>query len=533
MTVTRRQAEARPDRPSVVARPALRDRADQADQADQADRAGRADLSPARARLLLLLAAALGATLRLVNLGTLGLNSDEVVYAGQAASLAGNPLFVGTFPVFRAHPMLMQSVLSVVYAHGEQDIAGRAIVALIGVATVGLAYLLGRELYDRRTGVIAAAVLAVMPYHVIVSRQVLLDGPMVFFATLTLLCLARFARTQRVLWMVAAGGAMGLTALTKESSLVLIGGVYAFLALTPAIRRPITAGLAGGAVLVALFAVHPVTQALAGHSSTGSSYLIYQLLRRPNHGWEFYAVTVPPAMGPLVLVAAGLLFWRARGQVGWRETLLLCWIAVPVLFFEIWPVKGFQYLLPMAPALAVLAARGLLRLPVRYRLRIVRPRALAVGAVLVSLLIASAGQVLTTGGSTFLAGTGGVPGGREAGAWIRANTPDGSTVLTVGPSMSNIIKFYGRRPAFGLSVSPNPLHHNPAYPPLTNPDREMKQGDLQYVVWDAFSAARSPHFSDYLLQLTERYHGRIIHTEYLDHGEDRPEPIIIVYEVRP
>lgn len=67
----------------------------------------------------------------------------------------------------------------------------------------------------------------------IVSRQVLLDGPMVFFATLTLLCLARFARTQRLLWMVAAGGAMGLTALTKESSLVLLGGVYAFLASSP------------------------------------------------------------------------------------------------------------------------------------------------------------------------------------------------------------------------------------------------------------------------------------------------------------
>jgi hypothetical protein len=60
----------------------------------------------------------------------------------------------------------------------------------------------------------------------------------------------------------------------------------------------------------------------------------------------------------------------------------------------------------------------------------------------------------------------------------------------------------------------------------------MKQGDLQYVVWDAFSAARSPYFSDYLLQLTERYHGRIVHTEYLDRGDGHPEPIIVVYAVR-
>jgi 4-amino-4-deoxy-L-arabinose transferase-like glycosyltransferase len=492
------------------------------------------DLSPARSRLLLLLAMATGAVLRLVNLPSIGLNSDEVVYAGQAASLAGNPVFVDVFPVFRAHPMLLQSLLSVIYAEGEHDVAGRSVIALFGVATIGVVYLLGRELYARWTGVTAAALLAVMPYHVIVSRQVLLDGPMVFFATLTLLCLARFARTQHILWMLAAGGAMGLTALTKESSLVLLGCVYAFLALTPAIRRPIRSALAGLAVVGTLFAVHPVTQNLAGSTKTGSSYLVYQLLRRPNHGWEFYAVTVPWAVGPLVLLAAAIVFWRNRSQLGYREVLLVCWIAVPVLFFEVWPVKGYQYLLPIAPALAVLAARGLLRLPVRSGLRAVplRPRAIAVAVVLASLLAASVGPVLGSGSSTFLAGTGGVPGGREAGRWIRENTPEGATVLTVGPSMSNIVKFYGHRPSFGLSVSPNPLHRNPAYPPLYNPDRQMKQGDLQYVVWDSFSAARSPHFSDYLLQLTDRYHGRVVHTEYIDSG-GRREPVIVVYAVRP
>lgn len=503
------------------------------------DGARAGDLAPARARTLLLGAVTVAAVLRLVNLGTLGLNSDEVVYAGQAASLAGNPVHVDTFPVFRAHPMLLQSLLSAVYAHGEPDVAGRAVVAVIGVATVVLAHLLGRELYDRRTGVLAAGVLALMPYHVIVSRQVLLDGPMVFFATLTLLCLARFARTQQLVWMLAAGGAMGLTALTKESSLVLVGAVYAFFALTPAVRRPIVAALGGGAVLLALFAVHPLTQALAGHAKTGSSYLVYQLLRRPNHGWDFYPAVVPWAVGPLVLVAAALALRRGGGPRGWRELLLLCWIAVPVVFFEVWPVKGYQYLLPVAPALAVLAARGLQSLPTRRVLRVRRralplpSRALATGAVLASLLLVAAGPVLSAGTGTFLAGTGGVPGGREAGAWIRANTPEGATVLTIGPSMSNIVKFYGHRPSFGLSVSPNPLHRNPAYPPIHNPDRQLKQGELQYVVWDAFSAARSPHFSAYLLELARRYHGRVVHTEHLARGDGAPEPIIVVYAVRP
>jgi hypothetical protein len=97
MTLTRDPAGATTDQLPVDARRAVIDRT---------------DLSPARTRLLLLLAAGVGAALRLVNLGTLGLNSDEVVYAGQAAALAGNPVYVDTFPVFRAHPMLLQSLLS-------------------------------------------------------------------------------------------------------------------------------------------------------------------------------------------------------------------------------------------------------------------------------------------------------------------------------------------------------------------------------------------------------------------------------------
>ena len=37
---------------------------------------------------------------------------------------------------------------------------------------------------DRQARLVAAAILALMPYHVAVTRQVLLDGPKTFFITL-------------------------------------------------------------------------------------------------------------------------------------------------------------------------------------------------------------------------------------------------------------------------------------------------------------------------------------------------------------
>ena len=67
--------------------------------------------------------------------------------------------------------------------------------------------------------------------------------------------------------------------------------------------------------------------------------------------------------------------------------------------------------------------------------------------------------------------------------------------------MANIIQFYGHRQAYGLSVSPNPLHRNPSYDRSTTRTCELRNGDIQYLVWDSFSAARSPSFSEQLLAL--------------------------------
>ncbi|BCL15878.1 glycosyltransferase family 39 protein [Micromonospora sagamiensis] len=485
--------------------------------------------------------AALAAVVRAWQLDALGFNSDEAVYAGQAASLAGNPRYADLFPVFRAHPMLFQALLSPFFRAGEVDVAGRVVVVVLGVATVLAVYPLGARLYGRRVGLVAALLLAVMPYHVVVTRQVLLDGPMVLFATLTLYCLVRFVQAQRLTWYLATAAMLGLTMLTKETSVVLAGGVYAFLALTPMVRRPVRATLAALPVLAAIFAVHPLSQALAGRSSTGRNYLVWQLFRRPNHPMDFYLDNVPAAMGALVLVAALGGLWWARRRRSWRETLLLCWIAVPVVFFQLWPVKGFQYLLPVAVPLVLLAARALLTLPVPTRLiRRVRSarlvpavRLAAVAVVAASLLWPCWNAVNHAGRTTFLAGSGGVPGGREAGRWLAANTPEGSVILTVGPSMANIVRYYGSRQSYGLSVSPNPLHRNPSYTPLHNPDASLRANDLHYVVWDSFSARRSTYFSERLLTLVRRYHGRVVHTEYVDGPDRTPVPVIIIYEVRP
>ncbi|MRR32370.1 glycosyltransferase family 39 protein, partial [bacterium] len=146
--------------------------------------------------------------------------------------MAGVPILEHIFPIFRAHPLLFQFLLSLVYRIQFSDLAARLLAVSFGVGTIFLTYQIGRILYGRLPGALAALFIALMPYHVIVSRQVLLDGPMVFFTTLTLYFLVLFGTTQKPTWLYLSGASMGLAVLSKETSIVLLGAIYAFLALS-------------------------------------------------------------------------------------------------------------------------------------------------------------------------------------------------------------------------------------------------------------------------------------------------------------
>jgi dolichol-phosphate mannosyltransferase len=479
---------------------------------------------------------ALSAFLRFWQLTAVGFNSDEAVYTGSAASIAGNSPLAAMFPVFRAHPLLFQTLLSLVLRVHDTDWTARAFAAGIGVATVGVTFLLARKLYGTGAGLMAAALLAVMPYHVIVSRQVLLDGLMTLCATGALYCVARYVENGRLSWLLACAGTMSAAILAKETSVVLLGGLYMFFALTPVARLRVRQIWLALLLIVAEVAIWPVMLRLSGHDRTGQSYLLWQLFRRPNHGTWFYFTILPSWIGLAVLAAAFAgLIWLRR-ETTWRERLLLSWMVVPVLFFTLWPVKGFQYLLPVAPVLATLAGRTLTRalpLPRHWRAGRLAMGVLA-AATAVSLVIPAWTRSQPSARIT-MAGSGGMTGGREAGEWILRHAPQGSRFLAIGPSVANVLEFYGHHQVSALSISTNPHDRNPSYAPVVNPDLDLRQGEFQYIVVDAYTGSHSRYFAGKALRLVRRFHGVVAFTSAstVRLGPHTVSPAITIYEVHP
>jgi putative flippase GtrA len=552
------------------------------------DRTRIGDIANVRTSVLLAGILLVAAVVRLWAITTVGLNNDEAVYAGQGAALAGDPIYSTLFAIFRAHPLLVQFLFSIPYRiFGVNDVTPRLIAIAFGVAGVALCYYTADLLYGRRAAFIAAVVLTFMPYHVVVTRQALLDGPETTLYLLAVYLLARYCINRSPRWLYGAAFAAGLTVLAKETAILLVPVFGAFLLLTPQIRVGLRRLVVSGVIFVVAFGPYPLSILIGKGTSAAQSFLLWQILRQPNHTWTFYADVLPSAMGPLIVIAAAAGLVIAVRQAGWQDRLLIAWIGVPIAFFELWPVKGYQYLLPIAPAVAILAGLTFDRLlhgtseatapqPARLRpavpssapsdasaslassaaetpetaadasragrSRPVRSRlAIASAALLVvtisSIAVPTALAVNTTTMTSSLAGTGGLPGGRDAGTWIKDNVPKGATFLTEGPTLANIIEFYGQRRAYALSVSPNPLRRNPAYDPINNPDRALQLSQIQYIATDIWSAQRSVFFDTVLRRYVARYHGSLVYeqkAQVRDYSGNVSTAVVIqIYEVRP
>lgn len=160
-----------------------------------------------RVALILLLLGA--AALRLWDLGENppGFFCDEASFAleGRSVLKTGRDLTGEWFPwVFHAFGDGKSGVLAYpaglsVSLFGVNEVAARLPVALFGIASVLVVYFLGMELFGAMAGLAAAAVFAVAPWHVHLSRpgfDVMME---IFWLSVFLLAVVR-ARTSRRAW---------------------------------------------------------------------------------------------------------------------------------------------------------------------------------------------------------------------------------------------------------------------------------------------------------------------------------------------
>lgn len=472
---------------------------------------------------------AVALVVRFVHLTALGFNSDEAVYSGQAGSLAGVGAYARSFSPFRAHPLLLQTVLAVEFlALGHlSEYAARATVALMGAASVFATYRLGRRMFGVAVGLGAAAGLAIMPYHVFISRQVLLDVPAGLFVLLAFAALYRYDGVETRRWLYLAGLLAGIACVIKETMVVFLPAAVLYLFWAKILRRVRLRDGVLALVLMGMMLAPFVGTRFVFSGSSAGGYIIYQLFRAPNHPVWYFPVVFWIFITPLAVlsVVGGLVLACVRRERA--DKLLLSWMAVFGLFFQFWPTKLLPYAIILTPAMALLGARGVVAgvraLQDRSSVRWAAVAGVVVAAAILVPMIRptwKAGAVIRdssfSGPFTTDVEVQDFAGGREVGQWLGAHTPSNAVVLTMGPSLGNLVSFYGDRDFYALSVSQDPKLRNPAYRPIPNPDTEIRQMHVQYAVWDAYTNDRAPFFGDRLDSYVSKYAGTPVYSVWVE-----------------
>ncbi|HEV7214232.1 MAG TPA: glycosyltransferase family 39 protein, partial [Chloroflexota bacterium] len=165
----------------------------------------------------------LAAALRIWQLGALppGLNHDEGVNALDVERIIGgwHPIFLPANNGREALFMYSQAIVGAVL--GVSPATLRLTAALWGILTVALTFGLGRRWYGSRVGLLAAGLLAVAFWHVVLSRVGLraISAPAFYVAVLWALGEALQRRRRRA--FVLAGVLLGLSEYTYISARVL------------------------------------------------------------------------------------------------------------------------------------------------------------------------------------------------------------------------------------------------------------------------------------------------------------------------
>jgi 4-amino-4-deoxy-L-arabinose transferase-like glycosyltransferase len=190
---------------------------------------------------LLLSLTLIGAVLRFYNIGFNSLWLDEASTLNFAVKSLPEIWQATTGGEF--NPPLFYWTEHIMLVFGNSEVVLRFIPALLGVLTIPLIYLVGKEFMDRNTGIIAAAAFAFSPFLIYYSQDARAYSMMLFFVTFAMVFYFRALKSNDLTNWALFGVLSALAFWTHFYALVIIGALilYALYELLPKIKNSINA----------------------------------------------------------------------------------------------------------------------------------------------------------------------------------------------------------------------------------------------------------------------------------------------------
>lgn len=267
-------------------------------------------------------------------------------------------------------------VANLLFVKGRDYTASRVLSAIMAALTCIIVYLVGKEFFKKRVGILAALILAFLPPFVAHGKIAAIESPVALFFTLTVYFFLQGIRTGNQLKYLLSGLFCGVALGTKFTSVLLF--VLVFLIFLLAKRqellkkREITIPLALIFFpLIALFTFvaswpwlwrSPFWQLMnsamtyQGYGPLIREYFLGRIVRLPAYYYLVYFAATTPA---LILILLGSFVHKTLKNRTFYLFSLALWLLVPFLWsFGGLRADGIRYIYPIYPPLSLISAIG-------------------------------------------------------------------------------------------------------------------------------------------------------------------------------
>ena len=154
------------------------------------------------------------------------LTVDNYYHFNWGKDIASGNIF-GDTTYFRA-PFYIYCLALVFSLFGATLAAARIFGLVIGLASLLLTFLTGKELFSRRTGLIAAAIQSVYPLILYFESELLLDPLFMLLLQLSVYFFVLWYKKQNLLSLICMSLALGLASITRPTALLFVPPVIVF-----------------------------------------------------------------------------------------------------------------------------------------------------------------------------------------------------------------------------------------------------------------------------------------------------------------
>ncbi len=154
--------------------------------------------------------------------------ADDFIYARMVRDI-----LTGTFTyyesIFRTRIFFLYAMSLSAFLFGYGEVSLTLFPLLCSLGQIVLVYFFGKEFFDKRTGLIAALLLAIYPQNILYSTRIMPDIPLACMLGFNLYFLFRGISTRRKIYFFFSGIFLGLSYLIKAIGLMQAAPIFLFL----------------------------------------------------------------------------------------------------------------------------------------------------------------------------------------------------------------------------------------------------------------------------------------------------------------